>query len=542
MAAPNIDNLVHDKDVRFVFVGGKGGVGKTTSSSALATQLAVNKRVLLVSTDPAHSLGDAFLMKFNDQPTPVPGVPNLKVMEIDPSETMKSELGSWVQLSEDAGITGDLKEKLNALQEWLVQVPGIDEATALSQAITCIESGDFDTIVFDTAPTGHTIKLLGMPDMLEVMLTKIESWQGTIWSYWEMFKGGANKNLNNAKKELATKLKKYKHDIAKVAKMLVDEKHTRFVVVCIAEYLSISESLRLLEELEVKKVKASHVIINQIVNISFSSDEVDEVMDSAVFSVELHDKVKAALGLTSARNAIQRKYINELKSAPRAKTLGIIEVPLLSREVTGPDALREFSNHLVSSVLQKRDIEMITNKGPKVELYDDFKDDDGQPAPKKAATEGPTTFDKDDVVEINGVTSKPGLNGTEGKILSAAANGRYAVSCTFEGQKTQFALKLEQLTLKQKAPVTSQSAPPAGGAGGGLPAGTSAMIEQLKEDPEMKEMLKNPRAAAALEEVQKNPGSALRYMSDPELGPLIQKILPKIMGMMGGMGGKGGKF
>ena len=76
-----ITNLLDNRTIRFVFVGGKGGVGKTTCSSAIASQIAYDRRVLLISTDPAHSLGDAFRMKFSGTPTVIPDVPNLQVME-----------------------------------------------------------------------------------------------------------------------------------------------------------------------------------------------------------------------------------------------------------------------------------------------------------------------------------------------------------------------------------------------------------------------------------------------------------------------------
>ena len=101
MVPSKLDSLLREKDLKFVFVGGKGGVGKTTSSSAIATLFAKygKKRTLLVSTDPAHSLGDAFRMDFSG--TPTSPMANLDVMEIDPSESMKTALSDWAGLAED---------------------------------------------------------------------------------------------------------------------------------------------------------------------------------------------------------------------------------------------------------------------------------------------------------------------------------------------------------------------------------------------------------------------------------------------------------
>ena len=168
-----LDAVIND-GIKFIFVGGKGGVGKTTSSSAIASLLArhCQRRILLVSTDPAHSLSDAFRCEFTNLPK-CPGIENLDVMEVDPSDTMETELNKWAELAkviagEEAGDEGDdMLKKIKQFQEWLVGIPGIDEATALSSAIKHIESNKYDLIVFDTAPTGHTLKLLGMPEILQ---------------------------------------------------------------------------------------------------------------------------------------------------------------------------------------------------------------------------------------------------------------------------------------------------------------------------------------------------------------------------------------
>eukprot|EP01125_Pyxidicula_operculata_P013220 TRINITY_DN4371_c0_g1_i2.p1 TRINITY_DN4371_c0_g1~~TRINITY_DN4371_c0_g1_i2.p1 ORF type:complete len:321 (+),score=76.47 TRINITY_DN4371_c0_g1_i2:3-965(+) len=277
--AGSLYDVAVNKNLKFIFFGGKGGVGKTTTSSSFATKLAFERHrqglggVLLISTDPAHSLGDAFRMSFSGEPTPIEGVPGLDVMEIDPTVVLNSEIDTWKKMVKDSGMK-EIAEEVQKLQQWLVSIPGIDEATALSSVIGHIESGKYSAIVFDTAPTGHTIKLLHLPEVLQAGLSQLQSWQAKLWGYYKAFTGflslannGKEKKVDPAetfRKNMEAKLTNYKAGIEKVGKMLKDNVKTTFVTVCIAEYLSVSETQRLLQELKSQSIHTSHIVVNQV--------------------------------------------------------------------------------------------------------------------------------------------------------------------------------------------------------------------------------------------------------------------------------------
>ena len=141
----------------------------------MAIQLAgVRESVLLISTDPAHNLSDAFNQKFGKDPTLVNGFKNLFAMEIDPAAGME-EAKNEVSAN---GAGGDDNPMSAILGDMSMALPGIDEAMGFAQVMKLIQSMEYSVIVFDTAPTGHTLRFLSFPAIMEKALGKFSQLGG----------------------------------------------------------------------------------------------------------------------------------------------------------------------------------------------------------------------------------------------------------------------------------------------------------------------------------------------------------------------------
>ncbi|WP_123537755.1 ArsA family ATPase [Halosimplex salinum] len=170
----------------FVFFGGKGGVGKTTVSSAYALKCAnAGLKTLVVSTDPAHSTSDVFGQQFGDDPAAVEGHENLWAMEIDPDEEVERHMRDIRRRMTEqvsAAIVNEIDRQIElahrtpgayeaALFDRFIQVmreasPDASESASGEERPASSEAGEYDRVVFDTSPTGGTLRLLALPDFL----------------------------------------------------------------------------------------------------------------------------------------------------------------------------------------------------------------------------------------------------------------------------------------------------------------------------------------------------------------------------------------
>ena len=155
-------------DTEFVFFSGKGGVGKSTVSCATATWLADNDyETLLVTTDPAPNLSDIFGQAIGHEVTPIDDIENLSAIEIDPDQAAEAYRQETIEPMRE--LLDD--EQISAVEEQL-NSPCIEEIAAFDNFVNFMESPEYDVVVFDTAPTGHTIRLMELPSDWNAELEK----------------------------------------------------------------------------------------------------------------------------------------------------------------------------------------------------------------------------------------------------------------------------------------------------------------------------------------------------------------------------------
>jgi arsenite-transporting ATPase len=247
----------------FYFFSGKGGVGKTSISAAASIQLARGgKKVLVISTDPAHSLSDSFEVSIGGDVKKIGK--NLYAVEIDPKKAMaeyKEKIACQVEKMESLRGLG-LDEMIGMVD----MSPGIDEVAAFDKFLQYMNCDDYDVIVFDTAPTGHTLRFLSLPDVLD-------SWVGKIILIRMRFSGIINtfKKLlpfsgDEEEPKMGTEqLEEMKKRIEEAKEILKDGKRTNFWLVTIAEQMSVLESERAAKALEGYGIRISGVVINQLI-------------------------------------------------------------------------------------------------------------------------------------------------------------------------------------------------------------------------------------------------------------------------------------
>ena len=298
---------------KIVIFGGKGGVGKTTAAAAFALAFAASnrkQRVLVFSTDPAHSLSDSFDEEIGESKHGIAGNENLDGMEIDPGkwfEDLKTRYRTWTDelfASLSGGSRMEIKFDREAMRE-LVELtpPGIDEIAALGTISDLLDSERYHTIVLDTAPTGHLIRFLELP---QVALSWIRTFMKLLLKYKDVMHSG----------QVAEELVALSKSIKKVVALLTDPERCEFVGVAIPERMSLEETLDLEKSLGKLNVPLRRLLINGVVPV---------------------EKCR----FCKARRAMQEDVIGEFQTKFRRKSVEMFVAPQQPHEIHGPKRLWE---------------------------------------------------------------------------------------------------------------------------------------------------------------------------------------------------------
>ena len=248
-----------------VLYGGKGGVGKTTCAAAHALALSMRdstSKTLVVSTDPAHSLGDVFERTLGDEPRAV--TDSLFAVEVGSDrgqEAYRVVVETLVDEFRDAGLRVDEADLERLFEAGLI--PGGDEVAAL-EYIARYTGAEYDSVIFDTAPTGHTLRLLDLPEVLGETFAVASEVQRRVRraartarsmvlgpaAYW---------NDRDESDEVAS----LRERIVGVDELLHDPTHTRFRVVLTPERMVIAETERLVSRLEDASVPLDSLVLNR---------------------------------------------------------------------------------------------------------------------------------------------------------------------------------------------------------------------------------------------------------------------------------------
>ncbi len=257
-----------------IFYGGKGGVGKTTCAAATGVRLAdAGQKTLVVSTDPAHSLSDSLEVDLGSEPQRLEGggesdSGELWAVEVDP-ETQQERYEKLAQaLAKDLRSAGIRLGDEEVERIFASGAPaGSDELAALDLLVEYVDSEVWDIVVFDTAPTGHTLRLFDMPEAIGPALETLQSLRGQAQRIGTAAKSavfGPMSMMTGRSDDEDESLEAFQARLERARELLVDPERTEFRVVLIPEKMAIAESERLVETLRQNGVRVDQLVVNQV--------------------------------------------------------------------------------------------------------------------------------------------------------------------------------------------------------------------------------------------------------------------------------------
>lgn len=310
------------EDRRLTFFGGKGGVGKTTLAVAYATLLAARgERILLVSTDPAHSTGDLLGAKLSGEPTRAGD--NLWAVEVDAA----ADAEKYVErIKKDArgSVSREVLSTVDKHLELAKSSPGTEESALFDRFVDLISlcPSEYDRIVFDTAPTGHTLRLLTLPALLSAWVEGVVRQREKVAGMERMLRNIAGDD-SGGEDPVLERLRERRERFHHARHRLLED--TTFYLVLIPERLPIEETARSLKTLTGNGIEVGALLVNRVL---------PESADEGEF---MH-----------ARLAQQREYLDEIGSRFADRRIARIEQD--ARDISDSDQLQTIARSLAAEM------------------------------------------------------------------------------------------------------------------------------------------------------------------------------------------------
>ena len=301
---------------RLVMIGGKGGVGKTTAAAIALRYASQGLRTLILSSDPAPSLSDIFETPLKDTPTPVPGIPELSGMEISSREVLKR----WKERfgPEIYEVVSSFAKVDYDFVEYIGTAPGIEEEYMLNYIMEQVQSGAYDRVVWDTAPAGHTLRLLQLPGVFLDHLEAATKFYMNLYSTFDKLK--ASVKLQGGKRTLLEIIAGWRELSRQVINFIRDPENVANLLVTIPEALGVRQTERIVRELEENGLSVHAMVVNYVI---------------ANADCDFHRR----------RQAMQRRYWKILKERYGRK-IPLIATPLSAEEIKGVAQIRRFEKIL----------------------------------------------------------------------------------------------------------------------------------------------------------------------------------------------------
>lgn len=328
-----LPSFLAKESLKLILFGGKGGTGKTTAAAATALYLAKarrDKKLLIVSTDPAHSLKDSFCCPIGSQITAIPSTGNLWALEINAERLLAEFMHKHDKVIRTLAHRGTYFDEEDIVDFFSLSLPGLDEVMTIIEVANILRSGRFDLIILDTAPTGHTIRLLAQPEQMEKWVEVFDLMQEKHRYISRHLTG------KYVKDEADRFLEKMSEDLGRVRSLLQDSSTTEFVLIAVPESLSIYKTERLVNALQRYQIPARTILINRV------AKEKD-------------------CPFCRARSRDGQRCIEELEE--KFVDFQTIKIPLFPHEIRGLEDLEAFADTLIGNSPRWR-----THSAPELKL------------------------------------------------------------------------------------------------------------------------------------------------------------------------------